>query len=704
MLGPGGYGKSTLVARWMDAEVRSVLWFDAESIDNDPVMFADAVIGALSAVDPVVFAAMPSAPSGTHGFTDRLIPAIGHAIRNCNGDFVLVIDDVHVIGDPDAAAILDAIATNLPSESTLVLSGRAHRFEHSIARLRLDPGVIDIDASTLALNVDESRQLLLAMGVDVELVNQVPTEQFEGWPAGLRLAGLLLDSKGASGALDSITQVTFITDYLRAEWTNSLGDHDLQFLREAACLRRFTAEMCSDVLDRTGAAEMLRHLQRDVQLVLPLDQRGQWFRMHPILADWLEGELRDAQPRRWAEVHRRAAEWWEQHGDIDLAIDHAAVLDDVDRCEQLITTNAAAHFPLGGHTTVRRWLERLPEDRVRRSASLTALATMAALHTGDGDRARRWNLNLSELVGDASAARDVNHEPSMIAESIRATIDVRPTEELIESARRAHDHLPNGPWRVNSSMVLGANLFMAGDENCVEVWEHGALEAELVGARLLVAHCLAGSAVARDLDGDLAAAIERGRRVQMITRTTNATLLPPMVLAVSAGALVEARDGRHDAAAEQMAIACRHLDGFRSVAPWINTLARLALVRTALIIDDRPASRRLLRDAEQFALQPGDARGALHHVEALRRQIDAVASMSLDRAGSLTPAERRVLAYLPTNLSLADIATLLIVSRNTVKSHAAAIYRKLGTTSRREAVELARQAGLLDGAGPDALR
>lgn len=83
--------------------------------------------------------------------------AIGAAVGRYGEAFVLVIDDVHVIDDPEAAAILDAIAVHLPADSTLVLSGRVHRIDDSIARFRLDPGFVEIDASALALNSDESR-------------------------------------------------------------------------------------------------------------------------------------------------------------------------------------------------------------------------------------------------------------------------------------------------------------------------------------------------------------------------------------------------------------------------------------------------------------------------------------------------------------------------------------------------------------------
>ena len=83
-------------------------------------------------------------------------------------------------------------------------------------------------------------------------------------------------------------------------------------------------------------------------------------------------------------------------------------------------------------------------------------------------------------------------------------------------------------------------------------------------------------------------------------------------------------------------------------------------------------------------------------MEALRASIDAARQLPSDPAWALTEAELKVLQFLPTNLTLADIATRLFVSRNTVKSHVAAIYRKLDATSRSDAVDLARQTGLLE--------
>ena len=77
----------------------------------------------------------------------------------------------------------------------------------------------------------------------------------------------------------------------------------------------------------------------------------------------------------------------------------------------------------------------------------------------------------------------------------------------------------------------------------------------------------------------------------------------------------------------------------------------------------------------------------------------AGASIGARRAGAdwvLTTAELRVLRYLPSHLSFRQIAERLCVSPNTVKTHARGIYRKLGVSSRGEAVDRARAAGLAE--------
>jgi LuxR family maltose regulon positive regulatory protein len=172
---------------------------------------------------------------------------------------------------------------------------------------------------------------------------------------------------------------------------------------------------------------------------------------------------------------------------------------------------------------------------------------------------------------------------------------------------------------------------------------------------------------------------------------------------MAVGALRQARRGDRDGALQALAVARDALTRFRTVAPWFNVITRLALVRTVLILDDRTTGRELIRELKHHArFEPqrsGSVRSAIACARELEAQIEAM-HVHATGASALTDSELRVLRLLPTNLSLADIASQLYVSRNTVKTHVASIYRKLEADKRSEAVERARSAGLLPSTPP----
>jgi LuxR family transcriptional regulator, maltose regulon positive regulatory protein len=79
----------------------------------------------------------------------------------------------------------------------------------------------------------------------------------------------------------------------------------------------------------------------------------------------------------------------------------------------------------------------------------------------------------------------------------------------------------------------------------------------------------------------------------------------------------------------------------------------------------------------------------------ITRQRNTDPKTESQAAVTLTPAETRVMALLPTYRSLAAIGTELGIGRPTVKTHVENIYKKLGATNRAEAVQIAETARLL---------
>jgi LuxR family maltose regulon positive regulatory protein len=695
VIAPAGYGKTTTVGRWVTNDARDVIWLDLENIDNDPVVLLGAITRGMAGVIERPFEVEATSEADGLRFPDVTLPWFGDSVATARRPFVLVLDDVQNLRSSPALAIIATLAANVPLHSTIVMIGRSYRDYDSFAKLRLRSSLVDITVDDLALDLTETEALLASRGVQLGLDELTElTETFEGWPAGLRLASLVMSSDHTPTGRDSteLGDLTFVTDFLRAEWLGDIEVDDRILLREAACLGRFTARMCDEVLDRSGCANIIRRLDREQSIALPLDRRGEWYRMHPLLERWLSGELRANDPARWREVHFDAARWWEHEGDIGRALDHLTVADDTERRGRLIVRHAASFIAAGHAPAVRHWLSSLPGEYVRASPGLCALEAVAAISAGDGGSATRWLSVLSAARERASATAI----PPW-ADVVTASLSPRSSAETLPVADAALVLLDSGAWRAFGCLTAGTlRLLHGGDEErAIAMVESGAHEAAVVGSSTQQVHCLAVLAIVADLQGDHARSSALAEEAFGLITYHRIEGTPTMAPALAVYALAQARSGRRSVARDHIVDARRHLIGFDGVAPWFNVLTRLALVRAVLLVDAPDEAASLLAELDRHMRLERDDAGLARHVALVRSQVDAAREVRARRSCSLSDAELRVLQHLPTNLSLADIATLLFVSRNTVKSHVAAIYRKLGTTSRGDAVRLAAEAGLL---------
>jgi LuxR family transcriptional regulator, maltose regulon positive regulatory protein len=161
-------------------------------------------------------------------------------------------------------------------------------------------------------------------------------------------------------------------------------------------------------------------------------------------------------------------------------------------------------------------------------------------------------------------------------------------------------------------------------------------------------------------------------------------------------ALVHARAGARIEARAESKHGLSLLEALTDVGPWFIVETGLVLARTNLLLGDLGTARMLVRQAERILQRYHDAGALPARLRELERTIDADAVPVGLGATPLTPAEMRVLRYLSTHLSFQAIADELFVSRNTVKTQAIAVYRKLGVSSRADAVEQARELGLIE--------
>jgi LuxR family maltose regulon positive regulatory protein len=131
--------------------------------------------------------------------------------------------------------------------------------------------------------------------------------------------------------------------------------------------------------------------------------------------------------------------------------------------------------------------------------------------------------------------------------------------------------------------------------------------------------------------------------------------------------------------------------------PHLAVQARIELTRVHLALADIAGARTLMREIDELLKRRPDLGTLTGEAEALRTRLSTGRQASSPVASALTAAELRLLPQLATHLSFPEIASEQFLSPHTVKSHGQSIYRKLGASSRSQAVTLARELGLLDG-------
>ena len=693
---PAGYGKSTFIAELVAADPRPTAWVSLTVAENDPAALLTYVALAIDEIEPVdpecVSALWTRAPT----IGSPALQQFAAMFANRRQPFSLVLDDMHELVRRDVQDVLRVLVSELPPGSRLVLGGR-REIPLPRGRLRAHRGLVEVGPADLAFDEREAGVLFRALGVDVspdEVARVVG--RTEGWPVALYLATL-----AHHGGRSAVPQLVgdfsgdhrYLVDFFGEELFEDLEADVAAFLLDASCLDRISGRLCDELLERTGSAALLERIRQHNLLVIPLDDHREWYRFHHLMLEFLRAELDRRDPSRRAEVHRRASEWFQDQADAEGAISHAVRSGDLGRAESLVMFWFGRVAAAGLSATVERWLALFSPDELVARPGLMVAAAHGRFREGEPGAAVQWLDRAVAALPERHPADARGPVAPVLLAAARSIIAPLDTSEMLAEARYAYDHADFGEGHPLACVALGAAAFMQGDEveaarrfrECID----SPLERPLVQAS-----ALAGLGVIE---------VEHARwdEATVLARRATAILgpsawLPPGILVLAGGVLVETHAGRAADVDDDRRRCHRLLVDLVGVAPWLNLQARVALVRDALLRDDRAGAASLLDEVDSMLAALPDAVGVARQSRALRSELNRARDPA-QRFGpaSLTTAELRVLQLLPTHLSVAEIADRLYVSRNTVKSQTIAIYRKLGTSSRSGAIDAAVSGGLL---------
>jgi anti-anti-sigma factor len=324
---PVGSGKTTLLAQWQATAGGRVAWLSLGKSDNDPTRFWSAVIEALGTVEPRLGAAALAALHGRRVDLERVVlPLLLGEVGTVDRPLVLVLDGFQLVTDASCRHTVGLFLERLPAGVHLVLSTRVDPLL-PLAGLRARGEVAELRAAELQFTGEEAAALLngaMGLGLVAEDVARL-VERTEGSAAGLVLAGLSLQGRQDPSALIAsfYGDDRHVTDLLGAEVLERQPEHIRRFLQRTSVLERLSGPLCDAVLETEGSAELLRELEASNLLLVPLDDQRQWYGYPQLFAELLRLDLTYREPAVVPVLHRRAAAWHRQAGNLEESSYHA---------------------------------------------------------------------------------------------------------------------------------------------------------------------------------------------------------------------------------------------------------------------------------------------------------------------------------------------------------------------------------------------
>ena len=696
---PAGYGKTTLLAQWAHADSRPFAWVSLDSRDDDPVAFLTYVAAALNTVHPIDPAVFRAVAAGSDSIWSTALPRLGAALASMPEPIVLVLDDVHELKHGDCVDALEPLAKHLTGGSQLVLCGHADPGV-PLARIRADRRLVEVGEAELALTDNEARSLLESVGLKVTAADAGElNRRTEGWVAGLHLAALFMEETEESEPISSFSGGDrFVVDYLRVEHLSRLKTIDVEFAMRTAVLDRMSGPLCDAVLGQSDSAERLRALEEANFFVVGLDHHREWYRYHHLFRDMLRSELERLEPELVATLNSRAAAWCEEHGSPGAAVEYAAAAGDFDELARLVSTHSLPFFRSGRVVTVERWFRWFDEPGLLEK--YPAVATLGAwVHAlrGRPDEAERFAFAVEQSDYDGPMPDGSSSVHAWVL-TLRAFLCARGVAEMRADAARALEVLhPGSFWVPSAQLFLGVGFLLEGDvERAEEILAQTAEGAVGSGAIYVgvVAHSeLALLALGR---GDLVRAETELARANDFLEDQPIEEYLPATIQQAAGARLALESGQSATARRMLLRAMRMRGNLSRAVPWFAVQTMLELARSHLSLADVEGCRTLLREADDVIRRRPDLGNLREQIGELRSRLATAVGVDHGWASTLTAAELRLLPFLTTHLSFREIAERLFVSRNTVKSQAISVYRKLDASSRSEAIERAVQLGLVD--------
>ena len=405
---PPGSGKTSLLRAWVDrsANPHRVAFVSVDRDQQNAEQFWGAVLGAVRhPAHPIEPETQPAETGALDG--DQVVDRVVSELAEQVGPVVLIIDDLHELRSADALTQLEQLLATLPSSAHLVLSSRRDP-PVRLHQLRLADEVAEIRAGDLQFTEPETRELLATSGISLSEAGAAALyRRTEGWAAGLRLAVISLSGHPDPERLVAEFSGTdrAIAEYLIAEMLERQPSEVQSMLMRTSVVDRMNGELADLLAGRPGSEKLLLELEDANAFVVSLDAERTWFRYHQLLADFLRLELRRRFADEVPDLHRRAAQWFADHGDVVEAVRHRLAAGDWPDAARLVADHSFRWVLDGQAGTIDAVLQAFPEGASADHPDLALAHAAAELNQGRLDEAAAQLALAESHVPSAPPAR-----------------------------------------------------------------------------------------------------------------------------------------------------------------------------------------------------------------------------------------------------------------------------------------------------------
>lgn len=696
---PAGWGKTSLIAAWHQAEPATCFaYVHLEPGDDDLATFWAYLITAFESVGMA-----PSSLAHGHELLRapgvdpmrRVVPEMVNELHSVGASLVLVLDDYHTITHQSIHDSVEYLIDHMPHTVKIVVSTRVDP-PFALGRLRASGEMVELRAAQLGLDEGETADLLRSrFDLDLDPASvELLCRRTEGWPAGLQLAGLAMKEEGdrASYVKRFAGDDRNVADYLTGEVLDRLPPERAKFLTHTSILDHLTGSLCDDVAQVAGSADLLVELEHDNLFLVPLDHHREWYRYHNLFGEWLRHELHRTEPEVVSELHTRASRWLVSRGHLRAAVSHAIAAGDPDRAGELFDLYLANTTEVNWPQAFR-WLGQIP-DSVKERYPLVAIAQVRlAFAQGDFLGGRRWLPIAEKALIESESQRTVETTVGLFTAFGELVVgDLDRARDLFEQIAEVERPMLSPHFAMAIGYAGTATFWTEGALSAIPALREGVLAQERTSMRDTGATALLAAAYAEIGDW----------RASELTALEALAISPPyegfpypfqMPAHFALGQVLVARHDQ-DAGIAELEI------GLEQARAWVEPIfVAYGCLLLAEALDDYGERRALVWEAREL-IEGGRGCGRMQDLVALAERKLSLRRPSQRTSGTvhvemLTDRERDVLRWLRSELSLAEVAREMYVSYNTVKGHTKSIYRKLGVTSRAAAVQTGDELDLI---------